>query len=379
MSGDIHHISRKNYDRAKNWELLLEKQTGSSREEYVKTTIKKFFQHEIEKSSMAISSLITFVYYSILFEATYFSVDERVEQLPKILKCIFTLHTSARIDLKGSINEIINLLSKKNPFCLKVEQSFVKYENLSEIEKLQYIFYEIMTKNPNLGCAENYLPTNLLSKFININSPKKNYSSKVSVNTSKDELTADLERFMIFCEKITRALNEYTEKFMSKKSILTDNGYIASSIGEINIPVHIPLMQKSISNLIAYIIRTEGYGFINRHGVSGQIRTFLFASFVYNSLAFIKNEYENYTNRYSYEVVDSLSTESYNPSVRKQTVTKYMDSFFMAYRQAFKYLPNQNKSGSLSFYLSMYCDPKSEPIGKMNIPKIQKWERDRVH
>ena len=112
--------------------------------------------------------------------------------------------------------------------------------------------------------------------------------------------------------------------------------------------------------LIEISMQSKGYGVINRHGITGQLRSHLLKNYIEMISVFIKNHYHYIFSQNTENAIKSSS----------DVIMATSESFNESYNDAIKLLPNQNQNGSLYYYLDMYVKGDNNKINKWNKSKL---------
>ncbi|OIN83469.1 hypothetical protein [Francisella sp. TX07-6608] len=269
------------------------------------------------------------------------------------------------------------------------------HEHISDTEKLWAFLC-------SQGCplndfAKSFLDTDTFKKYSNLSKnfllAKKNnshiYNQKLVTETQKKiaEAFGDSQRLLQKFEEISNAIAAYNLKFdqntsnaidwkqsVSKLStiyprailvdpvtqLMTGTGSL-SGLKTIFPPSFITSLVTELGfKLIEISIQSKGYGVINRHGITGQLRSHLLKDYIDMISVFIKNNYyyifsqENETN-----IIKCCNI-----------VIDTVQSFYISYNKAIELLPNKNQNGSLYYYLDMYVNKDTGKIDKWNKSKL---------
>lgn len=132
-------------------------------------------------------------------------------------------------------------------------------------------------------------------------------------------------------------------------------------------PAAISSLVSSIAATIIQIsTKSKGYGVINRHGITGQIRANLLKNYLEMFAVFIRNHYSN---------IFSLNNETEINNCCDRII-ETIELFSESYKSSIEMLPNKDKHRSLYFYLSMYADPNQD--FNLNKEKIKAWNKSKV-
>jgi hypothetical protein len=106
------------------------------------------------------------------------------------------------------------------------------------------------------------------------------------------------------------------------------------------------------TNVAEIAFQSKYYGVINRHGITGQVRSFLLQNYLEMFSAFLSNNYYNIV----LSTNQSNNTDTDFDNMCKM-LNQYITDFRDAYTKSIRILPNHEKTGSLYYYLKMYADP----------------------
>lgn len=412
----LHHISQSSVSRALNWQKKMTMPT-SDQASYVKEVLKQFLEIESKRSSSTVSSMITMVCHSLLSEASHVIItpqnhDSQAFDLTQYLKCIALVKTSHKVDLSILIKAMMILLNgaNSNTFQEVKTSQITAYTDLNDQQKMQYMCYCALSK-----CAvedlQKFFNEEELMLFKKIRfDTASSYIDDLAPPNSSSSTSLKTQNFVGVCASLTWAIDEYITKFAHNTGIKAPSSRSVADIGVLsayaehdvkNIPEtegilkggaignnpvpyvisglkaissNIPVINqagKVLGKLIDMVFKSEGYGWIHRHGISGQIRAYLLRYYTYNSLMLVAQEYENY--------MHGSGSDPINAQDRMMNIFYYIESFKNAYQAFYPYLPNAKQEGSLAFYLAMYCDPSNNNFGKPNQQKVEQWSQSKLN
>ncbi|AJC48354.1 hypothetical protein IB642_04600 [Allofrancisella guangzhouensis] len=108
-----------------------------------------------------------------------------------------------------------------------------------------------------------------------------------------------------------------------------------------------------IGELLAIATASKGYGFINRHGVTGQTRAVLLKFYIEMLTTYLSNSYD-----YTFSLTNEGDIISYC-----NNIASIKEIFIESYKNAALLLPNKKQNGSLYYYLEMYANPSKNYEG----------------
>ncbi|API87671.1 hypothetical protein [Francisella uliginis] len=195
----------------------------------------------------------------------------------------------------------------------------------------------------------------LLKKFDSIANAIAAYNLKFDQNTSGSIPGKDLAK---------KLSNKYSYEMIDVPITQFLAGVGSGSLGCLKTmfpPAFITTLVTELGfKLIEISMQSKGYGVINRHGITGQLRSHLLKDYIDMISVFIKNHYYYI---FSQKSPDAVMRSSH---VLIATINFFNDS----YDEAIKLLPNQNQNGSLYYYLDMYV--------KGNRTKIEQWNKSKL-
>lgn len=177
------------------------------------------------------------------------------------------------------------------------------------------------------------------------------FALKEYINKFDENTNSTFKNYMISSsiDSVTSPYNNKYESDLKEKGVSILSEVITNNTVKAFFPPSIII--DSISNIINLIIsitsKSKGYGVINRHGVTGQIRANLFISHLELLVAYIKNQFIYFTEQ-------SGNNKHSNLHGLNLLLGNSIMQFYNAYDKQIKKLPNHGKKGSLYFYLKMF-------------------------
>ncbi|WP_150466545.1 hypothetical protein [Francisella sp. SYW-9] len=254
---------------------------------------------------------------------------------------------------------------KNNAISILGEESFQKYKNLGQKIKI-------------LG-SKKLKETNIRPTTQNIDTL---YKKSISVLESISNISKGILSYTLKFEQNTANPNigGAVVKNTREKYIDGEVSHIKTGLSEVlkeNIsskPLSMIFPPDLISHLVTNIggtivkiaFQSKGYGVVNRHGITGQIRAFLLKEYISMFSIFIKNHY--------YHIL-SLRNETDQKNMRSDMI-KVIDLFIKSYKEGIKVLPNKDNEGSLYFHLTMFANP--DDGFKEDRKKMEKWNKSKL-
>ncbi|WP_150468358.1 hypothetical protein [Francisella sp. SYW-9] len=213
---------------------------------------------------------------------------------------------------------------------------------------------------------------NTITKTLKINEAISNalvaYNLKFEQQTSNPSVEKKVMKY------IASKANDYSSlKYRTDVSNTLTSGVSATTLKSLeNLfpPIEVGLLSYGIlTTLVGILTESKGYGIINRHGITGQIRTCLLKNYINLISTFIRNNYLYLFRKERYKIDDSMQINS-------TFVKNFCEKFQQNYENSINVLPNKDKKGSLYFYLSMYADPTNN--SQPDIKKMQQWARSKI-
>ncbi|WP_150466543.1 hypothetical protein [Francisella sp. SYW-9] len=254
---------------------------------------------------------------------------------------------------------------KSDAISILGEESFQKYKNLGQkivASKLNN------TKKANTGHITQGSDDNLVeslkekSTFVlesisNISRGILSYTLKFEQNTADPNIGKNTREKYVDAKNIQTILAEVPKG--SSKSVSLKPFSISPEI--------ISQLAANIGAVTAKIaFQSKGYGVVNRHGITGQIRAFLLKEYISMFSIFIKNHY--------YHIL-SLRNETDQKNMRSDMI-KVIDLFIKSYMYAIQVLPNKDNEGSLYFHLHIFANPANG--FKEDRKKMEKWNKSKL-
>ncbi|APC92456.1 MULTISPECIES: hypothetical protein [Francisella] len=176
---------------------------------------------------------------------------------------------------------------------------------------------------------------------------EQNTSSPIAGNNTASQLSAKYSE-TIMEAPVTQLMTGIGRGSLSCLKTMFPPAFITSLVTELGF------------KLIEISTESKGYGVINRHGITGQLRSHLLKVYIDMISVFIKN---------NYYYIFSQGNEADVVKVCK-IVIDTVASFFDSYKKAIELLPNKNQNGSLYYYLGMYVESEKTKIDQWNKSKL---------
>lgn len=370
---------------------------------------------DIQKSQSKeafISSMYSFICLSIFFNASV-SLDIPID-LNDLLKCYLTPDTRHK--------KLMNLISHSVALSLKDLENFVidqrlvdSFATFSETDKLWACLCQtnptITKKILGEETFDEY--KSILNKILQSSTHRIEVRNMPCFNFSKDEINSIKESYEIFKYSLTCINNiaigieayvlkfiQHTENPSMKKQVANyaadEAKQFGAGMGWAAMPLYnhilnlmggdspssqalqtlqrfLPpaliaqLISSVTTTLVSLAFQSKSYGFINRHGITGQIRSFLLRNFLEMFAAFISNNFHNLL----------LQNNINDINEHKTKFLDNIDNFMQVFKSSIeKNLPNKQKMGSLYYYLKMYADPDKE--FSRNEDLIAAWNKSKI-
>ncbi|MDC0535985.1 hypothetical protein OAO18_09280, partial [Francisellaceae bacterium] len=326
-------------------------------------------------SSNCLGSLSTFIYVAILNQATIFS---------GFIKRHDYMLVAAKVDTgykpyEGIDALIAKFLQQKQLQNKKIyldDDQGVSLSAIPESERVLAGIVYLLSKTPEGGrVLGNILSRDKLNKYIKLG----NQSAPVDNNQGLALPDKIIQNYGMFNKQILQGIGEYVAKFNHRVDSGTP-GWNKDNIKQLLSPLEsIPIVGDPLGKYYDYVLSglldKKSYGFMQVHGVTGQIRAFLFANACKNFSIHVNKTQEYLT--YSKKVREH---SNYGLDVA-ESLHKDISEFKLAYAKSLKIMPN--KSGSLGTMLRIYADPQTDLIygdaPSTNMKALGEFTSDRLH
>ncbi len=394
-SSGLHHISQRDLEYA---QTLKRSMLSCHNESDILGNLQYYFCSKLEGSQF--TSLRSMVNWSIYHNACISDTTAiNIEGIKEAIDICVSLKTSRCLQYCQSISEAIKRRLSAPKYSAPTK-GLDKLSRLGEADKIKFLLYTLLKDNNKLGNDQfvnlfyhpleqqkfNGLQTQLLQDFFSSRGPQ---NSKGGKDPDK-EFKIDVTTYLISVSNITDGLSRYVEKYQEKtggsdqgdilhkfspivKGMVSGearNGYgqviTDSLLNSVNSYLPSSLLVSTATDisltLLSIPFQSKGYGLINRHGVTGQIRAFL--------LRYILSLTSKQIGMLLQHAIQDKTEKV------KKDLEKYSTSILDAYKKSIEKLPNKEQKGSLYYYLQMHASTSQWPYAP-DSTKRKQWLQEK--